>query len=86
MSPLFIEIIGMLAAVIGTICWLPQTLKVIQTKDTKALSFWTNLLLLITVVLWFIYGIGVGSLPIIIANTAAIILVGTIVIYKIRFG
>jgi len=85
--PLWIvETIGMFAALFGTICWAPQTLKVIKTKDTKSLSLGTNILLLLTVLLWLIYGILLGSLPLIIANLVSMILVGIIVIMKIKHG
>ncbi len=86
MSQIMIEIIGMLAAILGTICWLPQIIKLVRTKDTKALSLWTNILIFLTVCLWLIYGLALGSLPIIIANIASVTLVGIIVIYKIKYG
>ncbi len=86
MSPLFTEIVGMSAAVLGTICWLPQVIKLVRTKDTKSLSLGTNLLLFVTVSLWLIYGLMLGSLPIIIANVASVTLIGIIVIYKIKYG
>ncbi|MCF6320718.1 MAG: SemiSWEET transporter [Rhizobiaceae bacterium] len=81
-----IEVIGGLAAVIGTICWLPQSIKTIRSKDTKSLSLSTNILLLSAVTLWFIYGIAIESWPLIVANTVSIILVGTIVAMKLRYG
>jgi len=81
-----IETIGMSAALLGTICWLPQVIKLVRDKETHALSLWTNVLILATVSLWLIYGIALGSLPIIIANIASVTLVGIIVIYKIKYG
>lgn len=86
MSPWAIELIGAIAAVIGTICWLPQSIKTIRTKDTKSLSLSSNLLLLSAVTLWFVYGLALGSWPLIIANTISMILIGTIVAMKIRYG
>ncbi len=35
-----IEAIGMAAAIIGTIGWLPQAIKTIRARDTSGLSFW----------------------------------------------
>ncbi|MCF6344334.1 MAG: SemiSWEET family transporter [Devosiaceae bacterium] len=86
MPELFVETIGMIAAILGTICWLPQVIKLTRTKDTKSLSLWTNILLLVTVSLWLIYGLMLGSLPLIIANVASVTLIGIIVIYKIKYG
>lgn len=86
MSPWIVESIGGLAAIIGTFCWLPQAIKTIRTRDTKGLSLWSNLLLLSTVTLWFIYGLAIGSWPLIGGNIVSIVLISTIVGLKIRHG
>lgn len=86
MSILVTETIGMMAAVLGTICWAPQALKIIRTRDTKALSLGTNILMLITVTLWLIYGLMLSSLPIIIANSVSMVLIGLIVVLKLKHG
>ncbi len=86
MSGWMIETIGALAAIIGTIGWLPQAVKTIRTRDTKALSLWTNVLLLTTVTLWFTYGLALGSWPLVLGNIVSMVLVGTIVVLKIRHG
>ncbi len=86
MSGWMIEIIGALAAVLGTIGWLPQAVKTIRTRDTKALSLWTNILLLTTVTLWFTYGLAIGSWPLVLGNIVSMVLVGIIVVLKVRHG
>lgn len=86
MSPLVIETIGMLAAILGTIGWMPQAIKTIRTRDTSGLSLWTNALLFLTVTLWFTYGLAIGSWPLILGNVLTMALVGTIVVLKIRHG
>ena len=63
-----IELIGYLAAIMGTICWIPQVLKVWRTRQTKDLSLITNMLILITMTLWLIYGIAIGSAPLVAAK------------------
>ena len=86
MSPIFIEIIGAAAAIIGTICWAPQAIRTIRTRDTKGLSLWTNIMLLCTVSLWFIYGLAIGSWPLVAGNIVLMLLVSIIVVLKIRHG
>ena len=81
-----VETIGMAAAILGTIGWMPQAIKTIKTRDTSGLSLGTNLLLLSTVTLWLIYGFAIGSWPLILGNIVTIVLVGTIVLLKIRHG
>ena len=80
-----VDFIGYLAAILGTICWLPQTNKTWKTRETKDLSLSANLLILATVSLWLIYGILLGSMPLIIANVVSILLVGAIVSAKLIY-
>ena len=79
------EIIGFMAAILGTICWIPQTIKAWTTKETKDLSVWANILVLTTIVLWFIYGILIESTPLIVGNFISICAVGAIVVAIFRF-
>jgi MtN3 and saliva related transmembrane protein len=81
-----INVIGVLAAILGTLCWLPQTLKAWRSKETRDLSLSANLLILATVVLWLIYGVLLGAWPLIVANVISATLVGLIIIAKLRFG
>ena len=73
------ETIGFLAAILGTICWLPQTIKTWRTREVDDLSIWANLLILATVTLWLVYGILLGAWPLIVANVISIMLIGAIV-------
>ena len=78
--------IGYLAALLGTICWVPQAMKVWQTGETRALYLWANLLFLATVTLWLVYGVMIGDWPLILANIVAVALVSAIVAAKLKFG
>jgi MtN3 and saliva related transmembrane protein len=80
-----VEYVGYFAAILGTFCWMPQTLKAWRTKETKDLSLWGNLLILATVTLWLIYGVMLVSWPLIIANIISILFVGAIVTAKLIF-
>ncbi len=79
------ETIGFIAAILGTICWLPQTIKTWRTRETKDLSLSANLLVLATVALWLIYGIAIDAWPLIVANVISVILVGAIVTAKLIY-
>ena len=86
MSPFMIETIGTVAALITTLCWVPQALRVIRTRDTRAISVWSQGSLLVGIVLWVIYGVALGSQPVIWANTVSFCLIGTIFVLKLRYG
>lgn len=77
--------VGYIAAFLGTVCWLPQAWKAWSSRDTSGLSLPSNLMFLLTVSLWFCYGLMVGDWPIIIANICAILIVTSIVAAKLRY-
>ena len=86
MSPVLIEGIGSLAAIITTLCWVPQAIRVIRTRETRAISLVAQVSLLIGIALWLVYGALLGSQPLIWANIVTFVLVGTIVVLKLRYG
>jgi len=80
-----VDIIGYAAAILGTICWLPQSLKAWRSKETADLSLSSNLLIMATMFLWLAYGILEQSWPLIVANLLALVLVGSIVLAKLIY-
>jgi len=79
-----VEIVGYIAAMLSVICFIPQAIKILLTKDTNAISFWMYFLFLLSVIFWLIYGLMLGSLPIIFKNIFVIIFVGIILGLKIK--
>lgn len=80
------EILGFLAAILTTLCWLPQAVKTIRTRETRSLSLVTQAALTLGVVLWLTYGLLIGNAPIIASNAVSLLLVATILVMKLRFG
>tara|TARA_B100000927_G_C16408663_1_gene446417 strand:- start:79 stop:339 length:261 start_codon:yes stop_codon:yes gene_type:complete len=75
------EIIGFIAAVCTTFAFLPQVIKVWKTKQTKGLSLRMYTIMFIGICLWFVYGLRINSLSIILANIVTGFLVFTILVY-----
>lgn len=86
LPPPLIETVGAIAATLTTICWLPQAIRTIRTRETRAISLLTQTIFAIGLALWLVYGIGLGSWPIIVANTLTLGLVGMILALKLRYG
>lgn len=86
MSPATIEFIGAIAATITTLCWVPQAIKVIRTRETAAISLVMYLMLALGVALWLAYGVLIGSWPLIGANAVTLVPVLAILAMKLRFG
>ena len=77
---------GAVAAALTTLCWLPQAVRVIRLKDTRAISLTTNLVFTAGIALWLIYGIAIGNWPLIAANGVSFILTLIIIATKLRYG
>ncbi|MDA3928913.1 MAG: SemiSWEET transporter [Prolixibacteraceae bacterium] len=78
-------IIGLLAATLTTVSFIPQAIKVIKTKQTKDLSLTMYSAFTLGIFLWLIYGIMTKDAPIIVANVVTAILASIILIMKIKY-
>jgi MtN3 and saliva related transmembrane protein len=78
--------IGFIAAILTTVSFLPQVLKVWQTRSAGDVSLGMYLLLTLGVSLWLVYGIFINSWPIILANLVTLILAATVLALKLKFG
>lgn len=80
-----INIVGLLAATLTTISFLPQVIKIVKTKHTKDISLLMYIIFTSGVLLWLFYGILLKEPPIIIGNGITLILVMIVLIFKIRY-
>lgn len=76
------DIIASFAALFTMLGYVPQAVKTIKTRDTKAISFWMYFLSMIGVIFWLIFGLMIGNIPIIFKNIAVIILGGIVLWIK----
>jgi MtN3 and saliva related transmembrane protein len=86
MSPALIEIIGMVAAVLGTLCWFPQAVKTIRSRETRDLSLLTQAGFVLASSLWLFYGLLITSWPVIISNLVTLPVLVLLLGFKLRFG
>ena len=81
----YVEIMGMVAAVITTSSFVPQVYKTWKNKSTKDISLTMYLAMFIGVVLWTIYGVFHESIPIIVANFLTAVLLFTMIVLKLKY-
>lgn len=81
---LIVEVIGGVAAVLTTIAFVPQVVKSWRTRSTRDVSLGMFLILSTGMSLWLVYGILLGSLPLIVANVVTLALAGTMIVLKLR--
>jgi MtN3 and saliva related transmembrane protein len=86
MDQAFINVVGTLAATLTTVCWLPQALHIIRTRDATAVSLLTYSIFAVGLVLWLCYGLLLGSWPIIGSNLVTLPPVLVIIALKLRHG
>ena len=84
MSP--VAILGLVAGFCTTIAFVPQVLKTWRTRHTQDISLGMFLIYVTGILLWLIYGIMLGDIPIIAANLGTIVLASTILYFKLRYG
>lgn len=79
-----IDWIGTIAGTFTTIAFVPQVVKAWVSRSTRDISLWTFLLFSSGVLLWLIYGILLGAMPVIVANGITLLLSMSILLLKIR--
>lgn len=78
-------ILGLTAATLTTIAFVPQVLKTWRSKSAKDLSLGMYLIFTSGVILWLIYGIIKNDIPIIAANVVTLTLALTILYFKLFY-
>jgi MtN3 and saliva related transmembrane protein len=81
-----IEFIGFIAGFCTTISFLPQVIHAFKSKSTKDISLPMYITLSFGVAMWFVYGLMLHSLPIIITNSITFILAFAILCLKLKHG
>lgn len=79
-----VELIGFAAAFLTTIAFIPQVVQVWKTNSVEGLSLTTYIIFVIGVFLWFLYGLNIGSLSMIIANSITVVLALVIIYFIIK--
>lgn len=80
-----INILGMTAGGLTTVCLLPQVIKTWKSKSAADISAGMFVLFSGGVFLWLLYGIALGASPIIIANAVTLTLALLILVLKLRY-
>jgi len=86
LDPHLIDWVGSAAAVLTTSAFLPQAWLTFRTRDVSGISLGMYTAFTSGVALWLVYGLALGSTPIVIANaitlSLAISILGMKLIYR----
>jgi MtN3 and saliva related transmembrane protein len=81
----FLTILGLLAATLTTVAFLPQMFQTWRTKSAKDVSYVMLITFMSGLFLWLIYGIYLQALPIILANSVSLFFNFIILSLKIKY-
>lgn len=79
------DAIGAMAGTLTTIAFIPQVVKTWRSGSAEDISLFMFILFSTGVLLWLLYGIALGSMPMILANGVTLMLALAILAMKLRY-
>lgn len=76
--------IGVIAAILSTAAFLPQSIKTIKTRDTSGISLPMYIIFSLGISFWIVYGVQKMDWSIILGNSFIIVFVIPILFIKIK--
>jgi len=81
----YTTLLGLLAACLTTLSFIPQAVKTMRTKDTRGISLSMYTVFTLGTLLWLVYGISSKDLPVAAANGVTLVFAGIILAFKIKY-
>lgn len=78
------DLLGIFAAILTTASFLPQAVLVVRTGKTDGISVTMYSMFTVGVFAWLVYGLMIGSVPVILANAVTLALAAMILALKIK--
>lgn len=80
----WVEGIGIIAACLTTLSFLPQALRIWRLGSARDVSLTMYLMMFAGQIMWLTYGVVIGSASLIFSNISALMLVGSVLLLKLR--
>jgi len=80
-----ITILGLIGGSFTTASFLPQVFKTWKTRSAKDVSSGMFVLLSVGITFWIAYGLKIGSVPIITANSISLVLTFAMLVMKLLY-
>lgn len=80
------EYVGYLGGLLVTFALVPQIMRVYKLKSAREISIIFNSSMLLGLILWLVYGIILGLVPIIVWNIIGSILSALLLFAKLKYG
>lgn len=86
MNSFLVDAVGMTGAVLTTVCWLPQAIQIVRSRETRAISLLGTVVLTIGIAFWLLYGLALRDWPLITSNIVTLALLLVILALKVKHG
>jgi MtN3 and saliva related transmembrane protein len=80
------EWLGLAAGFLTTASFVPQFIRVYQMKSAREISLFFTIIFLVGVLVWVVYGLRFGHLPIILWNSITAIFIFCLLVAKVKYG
>lgn len=80
-----ITLLGLVGGTLTTASFFPQVFKTWKTRSTKDVSLFMFVLLSVGITFWIAYGLKIGSVPVVAANSISLVMTIAMLAMKIRF-
>ena len=80
------EWLGFIAGAVITLGFVPQVVSLYRLKSAREISLVFTILFLIGAILWLVYGISFGLVPLILWNSISLVLVSAFLYAKLKYG
>lgn len=80
-----ITLLGLVGGTLTTASFFPQVFKTWKTRSTKDVSLFMFVLLSVGITFWIAYGLKIGSVPVVAANSISLVMTLAMLAMKIRF-
>ena len=78
------DLIGLVAGALTTASFVPQVRQSLRTRDLGGISLRMYSLFTAGVALWAVYGVFLGSWPVLITNAITLVLASTVLVLKLK--
>ncbi len=82
----WIEVVGLSGSVLSSVTFMPQVYQTWKTKSVGDLNLSMMLIVLLSTLIWLVYGIGKELLPVIICNGIICFLSLLLIYFKFKFS
>lgn len=80
-----VQLLGLAAGAITTSAFIPQIIKIVQTRSAKDISIGMFILFSTGVSMWLVYGLMVRDIPVICANAVALMFNLVTIALKLKY-